>query len=220
MTEVSVIDAWTGQRATQLQAAMRLSNEDFAEHLGISARAVAGWHANPAMRPHPESQQLLDAALERASYGDRQRFELLMNGAPTTVDVGATPQTLYAALSIVQKDDAVLLVRRRDSESLRWQFPAGIVKPGAPADAVAVHETLAETGVHCMVRSQIGSRLHPVTGVYCVYFHCDYLTGDAENRDVVENLSVTWAPISNLTRFIPADQIYPPILEALGATNV
>ena len=49
----------------------------------------------------------------------------------------------------------------------------------------------------------------------CEYRLCDYLTGDAENRDPAENVSVTWAPIDRLTRFIPADRIYPPIMEAL-----
>lgn len=130
------------------------------------------------------------------------------------------PQRLPVTIALVQREAAVLLVQRRDDGALRWQFPAGIVKPGAAAADSAVRETYAETGVHCAVRSQIGARVHPDTGVYCEYFHCDYLAGEAENRDVVENTSVAWVPVGSLTKFIPESTIYPPILEVLGDTHV
>ncbi|WP_199230761.1 NUDIX domain-containing protein [Promicromonospora sp. AC04] len=114
----------------------------------------------------------------------------------------------------------MLLVQRRDGGALHWQFPAGIVKPGAsPADA-AVRETYAETAVHCSVREQIGARVHPHTGVHCEYLHCDYLAGEAENRDVVENASVAWVAVTDLGKFIPESTIYPPILEVLRGTHV
>jgi 8-oxo-dGTP diphosphatase len=51
----------------------------------------------------------------------------------------------------------------------------------------------------------------------CDYFLCEYLTGTAENRDVVENVSVIWVERDSLMRFIPKDRIFPPILEALEA---
>lgn len=96
-----------------------------------------------------------------------------------------------------------------------WQFPAGMVKPGLTAATVAVRETLTETGVHCSVNRTIGSRIHPVTNVLCEYFLCDYLDGEAENRDAAENVSVTWTPTKRLTRFIPAGRIYSPVLAEL-----
>lgn len=112
----------------------------------------------------------------------------------------------------------MLLVQRRDSGSgITWQFPAGIVKPGVPPAAVAVRETFAETGVHCTVLRSLGRRLHPITNVHCEYLLCDYLGGKAENKDIAENVSVTWTPINRLTRYIPPDRIFPPILEALEA---
>jgi 8-oxo-dGTP diphosphatase len=40
--------------------------------------------------------------------------------------------------------------------------------------------------------------------------------GEAENRDPDENSDVAWVPRADLTRFIPEQQIYPPILEALA----
>ena len=47
------------------------------------------------------------------------------------------------------------------------------------------------------------------------YFLCDYLAGEAENRDEIENTSVLWAPRENVTRFIPKQRIYAPVLRAL-----
>lgn len=111
----------------------------------------------------------------------------------------------------------MLLVHRRDAEpsGITWQFPAGIVKPGASGAMVAVRETLAETNIHCSIRKSLGSRLHPLSGVSCEYFLCDYLIGDIENRDPSENASVTWAPRADVTRFISADTIFPPVLRML-----
>jgi hypothetical protein len=92
-----------------------------------------------------------------------------------------------------------------------------MVKPGgAPAD-VAIQETVAETGVHAAVRRHLGERLHPQTGVMADYHLCEYLAGEASNRDVVENSAVAWVPIRDLAKFIPSDKIYPPILSALEA---
>lgn len=65
---------WTGQTACALQAAMRMSNEAFAEHLGIAVRTVAGWHQKPELTPKPETQQLLDTALEQATPAVKERF--------------------------------------------------------------------------------------------------------------------------------------------------
>ncbi|MFD6141776.1 NUDIX domain-containing protein [Promicromonospora sp. NPDC060271] len=216
---MAVIDAWTGERANYLQAALRMTNEDFAERLGVSTRTVAGWHANPAMKPRSEVQQLLDTALDQAGDGARERFDALLRSAGSPAGNGS-PQALSVAIAVVQHDGAVLLVQRRDDGALRWQFPAGIVKPGASPSDSAVRETFAETDVHCSVAEKIGARVHPDSGVYCEYFHCDYLAGEAQNRDVVENASVAWVPIANLTKFIPESTAYPPILEVLGGTHV
>jgi 8-oxo-dGTP diphosphatase len=125
---------------------------------------------------------------------------------------------LRVAIAVVTSAaNDVLLVCRRGDASLSWQFPAGMVKPGGTIEAVAVQETHAETGVHCTVREPLGSRAHPQTGVLASYVLCDYLAGEAANLDAVENLDVSWVPRSALTRFIPAERIYAPILTALEA---
>jgi 8-oxo-dGTP diphosphatase len=56
-----------------------------------------------------------------------------------------------------------------------------------------------------------------VTGVLATYYLADHLAGDAANLDPLENVDVTWVPRAALTRFIPQEQIFPPVLTALEA---
>ena len=71
---MDTVTGWTGESACVLQAALRMSNESFARHLGIGVRTVASWHEKPKLRPRPDMQQLLDAALARADKAASDRF--------------------------------------------------------------------------------------------------------------------------------------------------
>ena len=158
-------------------------------------------------------QRALDTVLGRATVEVKARF-----GASAPSET-LTPVGLHVAIAIVIRDGHVLLVQRRDGDLLSWQFPAGVVKPEKSAARVAVQETKIETAVDAGVSREIGARVHPMTGVYCRYFLCDYLAGEAINQDIVENASVVWAPIQTLARFIPPANIYPPVLDALGVAR-
>lgn len=206
-----VMTGWTGRTACHLQTALRMSREQFAAKLGVSPRTVTRWHDHPDQVPRPPWQEALDTLLECSPESVRARFDALVD---TAGPVGA--EAFRAAISVVVDDDRVLLVCRR-GDNPAWQFPAGTIKPGSNSEAVAVSETLAETGVHVSVREHLGQRLHPVTNVLCDYWLCDYLTGELANRDPLENADVVWCPVKDLQRFIPADRIYAPILEALEA---
>ncbi len=61
---MDVVTGWTGRTATALQAALRMSNVDFARHLdiGTAHRFRTGTMA-PDLKPRPEKQGLLDSAL-------------------------------------------------------------------------------------------------------------------------------------------------------------
>lgn len=210
---MDVVGTWTGASACLLQQAMRMTNEEFAERLGLSDRTITRWHSSPEMSHRPEVQQILDTAYEQAGEAVQRRFALLLRPPEPRMEA----QALRVAIAVVLRGDDVLLVCRRGDDGIRWGFPAGVVKPGVTADTVAVQETHGETGVHCTVRQHLGERIHPVTGVIAEYHLCDYLAGDATNRDPLENVDVTWVPRAAVTRFIPHDQIYPPILSALEA---
>lgn len=208
-----VIDAWTGRRAVALQDAFRDTQEEFAARLGVSPRTVGKWHADPdSSISRSTTQQILDVAYGRADEDVRRRFNLLVRPAVPAPQA----QAFRVAVAVVTRGSDVLLVCRRGDDALSWQFPAGTVKPGRTAAVVAVEETRAETGVRCAIRQHLGERVHPKTGVLIEYHLAEYLMGEAENRDPDENSDVAWIPRSSLTRFIPEQNIFPPILEALA----
>lgn len=208
---MDTIGTWTGRTAGLLQQAMRMTNDAFAEHLGISPRTISRWHGAQDKVHSVEVQQILDTAYERAGEVVQRRFAVLARPSQPAVPA----QALRVAIAVVVRGGEVLLVCRRGDDSLSWQFPAGMVKPGGGPPSVAIQETHAETGVHCTVRRDLGERVHPITGVLASYLLCDYLAGEAANLDPIENVDVTWVPIGSLARFIPADRIYPPIITAL-----
>ncbi|WP_405060373.1 helix-turn-helix domain-containing protein [Kribbella sp. NBC_01505] len=71
---MTVIDEWTGRHANALRAALRLTNEAFAEYLGISPRTVTKWRERPEMVPSPPLQEALDTSLRNAAPDARLRF--------------------------------------------------------------------------------------------------------------------------------------------------
>jgi 8-oxo-dGTP pyrophosphatase MutT (NUDIX family)/DNA-binding XRE family transcriptional regulator len=214
----TVIDQWTGRHAIALQAAVRMSQDEFAGLIGVAKRTIASWSERPEIVIRPELQRALDTAYSRADESAKLRFARQLK-ADDDADVAAigVAIALTVAIAVVVSEAGVLLVCRRDADpsGLTWQFPAGIVKPGATPATIAIRETFAETGVHCAVRTELGSRIHPMTGVHAAYVLCDYLAGEVENRDIHENTGALWAPTADVTRFIPQQRIYAPILHAL-----
>jgi 8-oxo-dGTP diphosphatase len=170
----------------------------------------SGFESDAVTQP----QLFLDIPLGRVSDSNEARDQ----NDQTRLTVKA--HVLRVAIAVVVKESEILAVCRRGQGAgeISWQFPAGIVKPGASPEGVAVCETFEETGVHCRVVRQLGGRVHPVTNVVCDYMLCEYLTGDAKNVDVVENVGVAWVDRNELRRFIPVDQIYAPVLDALRLT--
>jgi transcriptional regulator with XRE-family HTH domain len=70
---VIVVGKWTGQEASALRQALRLTIRDFAEHLGVAERTVAKWEAGgSAMVPVLVMQAALDTVLERLRRGQGQ----------------------------------------------------------------------------------------------------------------------------------------------------
>jgi transcriptional regulator with XRE-family HTH domain len=65
---VIVVGQWTGQEASALRQALRMTIPEFAERLGVAERTVAKWEAGgSAMVPVLVMQAALDTVLERAS---------------------------------------------------------------------------------------------------------------------------------------------------------
>lgn len=90
------VRVWTGQEAGALRRALRLSVRAYAEHLGVAVRTVSKWEQHrTTVQPRPDTQAILDTALERASPADRLRFEALMAECrPPASATGGAPVVL------------------------------------------------------------------------------------------------------------------------------
>ena len=90
-----LVKTWTGARADSLRQAMRMTNESFAEHLGVSVRTVAYWRNRPEMIPTPTMQEILDTALARAPERARDHYWALQGAAgPASASDGAAGRLL------------------------------------------------------------------------------------------------------------------------------
>ena len=74
---VPVIATWTGGDADLLRQSLRMTNESFAEYLGVAVRTVANWRKQPEIVPKSGIQEILDTALDRAPDRAKAQFALL-----------------------------------------------------------------------------------------------------------------------------------------------
>ena len=54
---MQVIVTWTGRDADLLRQSLRMTNESFAEHLGVAVRTVANWRKQPEIIPKSAMQE-------------------------------------------------------------------------------------------------------------------------------------------------------------------
>ncbi|MQA87248.1 MAG: hypothetical protein GEV03_22125 [Streptosporangiales bacterium] len=132
---------WTGREANVLRRALRLSVRAFAEHLGVAVRTVSKWEQwGEATQPRPDTQAILDTALERASAADQMRFQMLLaetGGLPPSRDVQQlVPHVWDYETWADDLERAVVMLSRQNFPSAttlidRWltRFPAERLEP-------------------------------------------------------------------------------------------
>nr|BFE55654.1 hypothetical protein GCM10020063_001800 [Dactylosporangium thailandense] len=111
---------WTGELACALQAATGLTNEQFAERLGVAVRTVSYWHSRPTCSPVPMAQDLLTTMLDRANDATRQRFAEATDRAGSDRGArrsGSVEEVMSAAVADAA-DDPILNGPRSDRESV------------------------------------------------------------------------------------------------------
>jgi transcriptional regulator with XRE-family HTH domain len=131
------VRVWTGREARALRGALRLSVRAFAEHLGVAVRTVSKWESlGAATQPRPDTQAILDTALERADQPTQMRFRLLLGEAARRArdSAEARPAALPVWDYETWADDlerAVVLLSRQNFRAAtglinRWvtRFPA------------------------------------------------------------------------------------------------
>jgi DNA-binding transcriptional regulator YiaG len=116
MHAVTVVGQWTGQEASALRQALRLTIRDFADHLGVAERTVAKWEAGgSAMVPVPVMQAALDTVLARAPDEAKGRFGMLLAATRNPAGVAGNAVTLGA----VALAGPAPVPRRLDPEAIR-----------------------------------------------------------------------------------------------------
>jgi hypothetical protein len=115
---MQVIASWTGRHADMLRQSLRMTNESFAEYLGVAVRTVAYWRERPGMVPKPAMQETLDTALERAPDRAKAQFAQLVTGAEEA-SLGQEPSA-YPAIpaSRIAPDDIDDLVAQLANTSV------------------------------------------------------------------------------------------------------
>jgi hypothetical protein len=115
-----LVQNWTGRHADGLRQAMRMTNESFAEHLGVSVRTVAYWRQRPDMVPKQLFQEVLDTALIRTPQRAKDHFwELAGAGGPSS-----TPSQL--AERLLASEDAASLTDWLTATSVSDEAVAGL----------------------------------------------------------------------------------------------
>jgi len=168
---VQVVAEWTGQLAYDLRVASRLTVEDFAAKLGLSARGVAKWEANREQTQQIRVQEMLDVLLSRADAGTLARFAQLVarSGAvarevpaPAVLDVAAPRSAAPHGLDAPANLDAALWLE----SSLRQLYSAdNQLGPRILLPAVTSHITTIEQ----MQNSARGDLLNKVLCVGAAY---------------------------------------------------
>jgi transcriptional regulator with XRE-family HTH domain len=96
---MQVVATWTGARADALRRALRMTNESYAEYLGVAVRTVAYWRQRPETIPQPAIQETLDAALERAPDRAKAQFAGLAGEDNHSDQASADAQPLLVPVS-------------------------------------------------------------------------------------------------------------------------
>ena len=77
--DMAMVRKWTGRESRALREAMRVSQRDFADQLGVSGKAIANWESGGVkFVPRHDSQAILDTKLRQVSDEVRNRFELIL----------------------------------------------------------------------------------------------------------------------------------------------
>ena len=131
---MSTVQLWTGRETCALRRALRMSVRVFAEHLGVSPRTVSKWERlGEATRPYPDTQAILDTALQRGSADQPARFQVLLAGTPSALSLARKAPSVWDFETWADDlDRAVIALSPQDFTTStmltgRWlaRFPAG-----------------------------------------------------------------------------------------------
>lgn len=96
------------------------------------------------------------------------------------------------SLGIVEKNNQILLIKRKIEEDIYWAFPGGVVEDGENEEQAVEREVLEETNVRCKATKKLGQRIHPVFEKDISYWLCEYISGNEKINSPNEVIEVVW----------------------------
>ncbi|MFD5610589.1 XRE family transcriptional regulator [Kitasatospora sp. NPDC127060] len=95
------VRCWTGREVLWLQQALRMSNRDLADRLGVSLASVKNWRkGGEDWVCNPGTSQLFDRAVELMSPAELAAFRALLEQAGTEFELVGQPVTLAGDFSL------------------------------------------------------------------------------------------------------------------------
>ncbi len=216
-----VMASWTGGDADLLRQSLRMTNESFAEYLGVVVRTVAYWRKRPQMIPEPANQEILDTALERAPDRVKAQFVLLLAERGTRADhadYSGNPDP-HAVVSAAFPSAAQAIPRQRipadDIDDLLAHFAVSSIGEDAIQQIEQAAISLAEfhtqaparkllsqvIPLHQRVRSLLGGRLRlsQQSDLYQIesllLSHACLLLGDLNENALAEQYGMAGLPL-------------------------
>lgn len=136
---MQIVAQWTGGNADVLRRSLRMTNESFADYLGVAVRTVAYWRKRPEMIPQPHIQEVLDTALDKAPERAKAQFAALVN-EPNGCTVEAEKPPVSADFAQASLD---LLGSNPDE---RARIRSVLLRPSRLDEATVAHLTHALYG--------------------------------------------------------------------------
>lgn len=97
---MEVVASWTGAYADALRQSLRMTNESFAEYLGVAVRTVAYWRKKPKMVPQLGMQSMLDTALDKAPERAKAQFANLVSEISSDAASDDPPPSRFSAMAV------------------------------------------------------------------------------------------------------------------------
>lgn len=114
-------------------------------------------------------------------------------------------------IGIVCKDGKVIMVRKHGYND--WIFPGGHVELDETAEEAVKREVKEETGLVVEILQELGSRVHPLSGVQISYYFCKYITGELKILDSKEIAEVKFRSIKEVLE--TSNNLYRPVIMVL-----
>ncbi len=139
---MATVRKWTGRESRALREAMRVSQRDFADQLGVSAKSIANWESGGAdFVPRPDSQAILDTKLRQVSDEVRSRFELILSG-----EMEATESSRKDAQEVSSTDTSDSSVQSKSGRSAEIGDNASLANSDA-IDGLVVSQSLRDSAI-------------------------------------------------------------------------